>query len=180
MADAIKIGVSACLIGEMVRYDGGHKLCQYIADMPGASFRLVPLCPEVGCGLPVPRETMQLEGDPASPRLVTTATRVDLTGRMREFCERTMAELEREALCGFIFKARSPSCGLRVEICRQEGEPAGYGSGLFARAVTGRFPLLPVEEECGLEDASLRESFLERVLAFHNCRLACAPAGPAD
>src|SRR5512133_670591 len=99
MTTPITIGVSACLLGEHVRYDGGHKHDRYITDVLGRYFSFVPVCPEVGCGLPIPRESMRLEGDPASPRLMTGKSRVDLTGQMSAFCEKKVKELESEHLC---------------------------------------------------------------------------------
>src|SRR5512136_687892 len=110
MPGEIKIGVSACLLGEKVRYDGGHKHDRCITDTLGRVFSLIPVCPEVECGLPVPREVMRLEGAPAHPRLVTVESRLDLTERLLAFCREKMAELEGEALSGFILKSRSPSC----------------------------------------------------------------------
>lgn len=104
MSNSIAVGVSSCLLGEQVRYDGGHKHDHYVTDTLGRFFRFVPVCPEVGCGLPVPREAMRLEGDPAAPRLVTSRTAIDLTERMLEYCKRTVQELDKEELCGFIFK----------------------------------------------------------------------------
>lgn len=164
MADEIRIGVSACLLGERVRYDGGHKLDRYITDILGSFFTLVPVCPEVGCGLSVPREAMRLEGDPAHPSLITIESRIDHTERMRAWCRRTVMELEKEGLSGFILKSRSPSCGLFGVEVFTEGE-TGRGRGLFAAAVAEHFPLLPVEEEGRLADAALRERFIERVFA---------------
>lgn len=167
MSDDIKLGVSACLLGEKVRYDGGHKQCRYLTDVLRDHFTFVPVCPEVGCGLPVPREAMHLAGDPAAPRLVTVRSGIDMTERMRAYCKRTAVELEAENLCGFIFKKGSPSSGLfRVKVYGGSGMPAKTGRGLFAQSVVEHFPLLPVEEEGRLEDASLRENFLERVFAY--------------
>ncbi|TFG91044.1 MAG: DUF1722 domain-containing protein, partial [Syntrophobacterales bacterium] len=132
----------------------------------GRFFRFVPVCPEVGCGLPVPREAMRLEGDPAAPRLVTNRTGVDLSARMREYCQSTVVELEKEDLCGFIFKKDSPSSGLfRVKVYNG-GMPAKTGRGLFADAMVRHFPLLPVEEEGRLYDMNIRENFIERVFVF--------------
>jgi len=173
----IAIGVSACLLGEKVRYDGGHKHDSYITGTLGTFFRLVPVCPEVECGMPIPREAMRLVGSPENPRLITVRSGVDKTGQMLEFSERKVRELEREKLSGFIFKKNSPSSGLyRVKVY-QDGQPARNGSGLFAAAVVRHFPLLPVEEEGRLNDPQLRENFLERVFAFHrwNCFLADKP-----
>lgn len=166
MARQIRIGVSACLLGEKVRYDGGDKRNPYIADILDRVFTLVPVCPEVGCGLPVPREAMRLEGEPAQPRLVTIEGHLDLTERMLAWCRLKVKELEGEALSGFILKSRSPSCGLfRVAVISPEGMENGRG--LFAAALTEHFPHLPVEEEGRLGDMRLRENFIERV---YTCR----------
>ena len=167
MKEKIRIGISACLMGEKVRYDGGHKHDRYITDTLGKFFHFVPVCPEVECGLPVPREAMHLEGDPCSPRLVTIRSGSDLTEKMQLYCSTKVEELEKEPLSGFIFKARSPSSGLfRVKVYGK-GMPSKSGRGLFAASVTDRFPRLPVEEEGRLGDPGLRENFLERVFTFH-------------
>lgn len=164
MTAKIKLGVSACLLGCPVRYDGGHKHDHYITDTLSNYFAFTAVCPEVECGLPVPRETMRLVGDPDSPRLVTTKTGIDHTEKMQAFCTGKLLELEKEDLCGFIFKKNSPSSGLyRVKIHRQGSGAPRSGQGLFAGAFTRRFPLLPVEEEGRLNDPILRENFIEKV-----------------
>ncbi|HEX9079423.1 MAG TPA: DUF523 and DUF1722 domain-containing protein [Desulfuromonadaceae bacterium] len=174
---SITIGVSSCLLGEQVRYDGGHKLDRYITDTLGRFFRFLPVCPEVGCGLSVPREAMRLEGGPANPRLVTVRTRLDLTERMQVYCAAKVRELEREGLCGFIFKKNSPSSGLfRVKVY-QSGVPAKNGRGLFAAALARQFPLLPLEEEGRLNDPAIRENFIERVFSYRRW-LDFLAAGP--
>jgi uncharacterized protein YbgA (DUF1722 family)/uncharacterized protein YbbK (DUF523 family) len=161
------IGVSSCLLGEMVRYDGGHKRHHYITDQLACCFRFVPVCPEVECGLSTPREAMHLTGNPASPRLITVKTHHDLTDQMHEWCHRRVKELERLQLRGFIFKKNSPSSGLfRVKVYQDKGPPLTSGRGLFAKALTDAFPLLPVEEEGRLADARLRENFIERVYCY--------------
>ena len=166
MTASITIGVSSCLLGEQVRYDGGHKHDRYITDILGRYFRFLPVCPEVGCGLPIPREAMRLEGDSANPRLVTGRSRIDLTEQMLTFCTAKVKELEGEDLCGFIFKKDSPSSGLfRVKVYNN-GVAVKNGSGLFAAAVARNFPLLPMEEEGRLNDANLRENFIERVFWY--------------
>ncbi len=166
MTVPIKIGVSACLLGEQVRYDGGHKHDRYITDTLGAYFSFVPVCPEVGCGLPTPREAMRLEGDPSAPRLMTRQTRVDRTGQMLAYCAAKIVELEKEDLCGFIFKKDSPSSGLfRVKVYNN-GQAMKNGSGLFAAAMAHRFPVMPMEEEGRLNDPDLRENFIERVFSY--------------
>ncbi|WP_136523259.1 YbgA family protein [Geomonas ferrireducens] len=164
-AAPIKIGVSSCLLGEKVRYDGGHKHDRYLTDVLGRFFAFVPVCPEVESGMSVPREAMRLEGDPEHPRLITHKTRIDKTGQMLAFCRDKVAALAREELCGFVFKKGSPSSGLfRVKVYR-DGMPARSGSGLFAQAMVRRFPHLPMEEEGRLNDPVLRENFIERVFS---------------
>lgn len=166
MTSIIKIGVSACLLGQHVRYDGGHKHDRYITDVLGAHFSFLPVCPEVGCGLTTPRESMRLEGDPTNPRLMTGKTRQDKTGQMQSYCKKTVIELESEDLCGFIFKKDSPSSGLfRVKVYNN-GVAVKNGRGLFAGAVADHFPLLPMEEEGRLNDPDIRENFIERVFSY--------------
>jgi uncharacterized protein YbgA (DUF1722 family)/uncharacterized protein YbbK (DUF523 family) len=163
----ISIGVSACLLGEHVRYDGGHKHDRYITDTLGKYFDFVPVCPEVGCGLPTPREAMRLEGDPADLRLMTRKTRADKTEQMVAYCSAKIEELSREDLRGYIFKKDSPSCGLfRVKVYNN-GQAQKVGSGLFAAACAARFPFLPMEEEGRLNDAPIRENFIERIFSYH-------------
>ncbi len=164
MNEKIKMGVSSCLLGNKVRYDGGHKHDRYITDVLGQYFDFVPVCPEVDCGLPIPRETMHLTGNIEKPRLLTTKTGFDHTDRMLNFCSRRVKELESENLCGFIFKKDSPSSGLyRVKVFGKSGQSQKKGRGLFATALVNHFPLLPVEEEGRLNDAPLRENFIEKV-----------------
>ena len=168
MTEKIKIGVSSCLLGNPVRYDGGHKHDRYITDILGQYFDFIPVCPEVECGLPVPRETMRLVGDPEKPRLLTTRTKVDLTGQMQKFCDRKVKDLETAELCGFIFKKDSPSSGLyRVKVYGESGPAQRTGRGFFAAAFADHFPLIPLEEEGRLHDAALRENFIERVFCYH-------------
>ncbi|MDP2791271.1 MAG: DUF523 and DUF1722 domain-containing protein [Rectinemataceae bacterium] len=165
--EKIKLGVSSCLLGNSVRYDGGHKRDAYIVDTLGQFFTFLPVCPEVECGLSIPRESMRLEGDSESPRLVTNRTKADLTERMLGFCARRAESLAGEGLRGFIFKKDSPSSGLhRVKVYDENGSPGRSGRGLFAAAFTARFPLVPVEEEGRLNDPDLRENFIERVFAY--------------
>lgn len=166
MTRTIAVGVSACLLGEKVRYDGGHRHDGNITGDLGEFFDFVPVCPEVECGMTIPREPMRLEGDPAEPRLITIESRIDKTGVMNSFCRTRVGELGKEALCGFIFKANSPSCGLFGVCVHNTGLPAGTGRGLFAAALVERFPLLPVEDEKGLNDPAAREKFIERVINY--------------
>ena len=170
--EKIRIGVSACLMGEKVRYDGQHKRDSYIVDTLSRWFELIPVCPEFELGLSVPRESMRLEGDPAAPRLVTNKTRKDLTDSMQAWCRKRVTALEAENLCGFIFKSKSPSSGMeRVKVYPAGGGMAvKKGTGLFARAFMDHFPNLPVEEEGRLHDAGLRENFIERLFTLKRWR----------
>lgn len=171
MTSTIKIGVSTCLLGQKVRYDGGHKHDRYITQTLGQFFTFVPVCPETECGLGVPREAMRLVGEIENPRLVTNKTQQDHTEQMKRWIEKRLAQLEREDLCGFIFKKGSPSSGLfRVKVYNQAGHPANTGRGLFAAAFTSRFPRIPVEEEGRLHDPMLRENFIEQVFALKRWR----------
>ncbi len=175
MANPIRLGVSSCLLGEKVRYDGGHKLDRFLNDTLGQYVEYVPVCPEYECGLPVPREAMHLEGDPENPRLVTIKTKQDKTDQMTRWARRRVAELEKENLSGFIFKSKSPSSGMeRVKVYNDKGMPSQNGVGMFARIFMEHFPLLPVEEEGRLHDPVIRENFIERIFALFRWRQAMA------
>jgi len=163
----IRIGISSCLLGEKVRYDGGHKLDRYITDTLGYYFEWVPVCPEIEYGLPVPRESMRLIGDPASPRIVTVRTGVDHTEGMIKWAGDKLKQLEKEDLCGFIFKSKSPSSGIGgVKIYTSSGMPSNRGTGIFGGAFTRYFPLIPVIDDGRLHNPNLRENFIEWVLVF--------------
>ena len=171
--EKIKLGISTCLLGENVRYDGGHKLDRFLTDTFGQYVEYAPVCPEVECGLPVPRESMHLEGNPESPRLVTSRTKQDVTERMVRWAERRVVEIEEEDLCGFIFKSDSPSSGMeRVRVYNEKGMPVKKGIGMFARIFMEHFPLLPVEDEGRLHDPELRENFIERIFILKRWREA--------
>jgi uncharacterized protein YbgA (DUF1722 family)/uncharacterized protein YbbK (DUF523 family) len=169
--EKIRLGISACLLGENVRYDGGHKLDRFLTDTLGQYVEYVPICPEVECGLGVPRESMHLEGDPDSPRLITSRTNRDMTERMVSWAKRRVVEIEEEDLCGFIFKSDSPSSGMeRVKVYNEKGMQVKKGIGMFARIFMEHFPLLPVEDEGRLHDSELRENFIERIFALKRWR----------
>lgn len=171
MQSKIRIGISSCLLGEKVRYDGAHKFNPFLVNTLGEYVEYVPVCPEYELGLGVPREAMRLEGDPGSPRLMTNRTKIDLTNRMLAWCRARVRELEKEDLQGFIFKSRSPSSGMeRVKVYNDKGMPVQKGVGLFARAFMDHFPLAPVEEDGRLNDPRLRENFIERIFAFRDWR----------
>ena len=167
MTDKIKLGISSCLLGMKVRYDGGHKYDPFLVRTLGEFVEYVPVCPEVEAGFPVPREAFRLVGPSGAPRLVTRKTGSDVTGRMRLWAEKRLKELEAEDLCGFIFKSNSPSSGMeRVKVYNDSGVAEKKGIGIFARAFMDRFPRIPVEEDGRLQDISLRENFIVRIFAY--------------
>lgn len=176
MDQVIKIGVSACLLGKEVRYNGGHSRDRYITDILGQYFSFVDVCPEVEAGLGIPRESMRLVGKHEAPRLLTSKTGRDFTDLMNSWARSRVMELEKEDLCGFIFKSKSPSSGMeRVKVYTEKGFPgSNKGVGLFARAFMDHFPLVPVEEEGRLHDAALRENFIERIFALQRWRQVAA------
>jgi uncharacterized protein YbgA (DUF1722 family)/uncharacterized protein YbbK (DUF523 family) len=178
MTDRIRLGISACLLGEQVRYDGGHKWDRFLTDTLGKYVEFVPVCPEVECGLGIPREAMHLVGDPHSPRLVTVRSGADHTARMLNWAQKRVVELEQEELCGFVFKSDSPSSGMeRVKVYGVSGTPVKKGVGLFARAFMEHFPLLPVEDEGRLHDPTLRENFIEAIFTLKRWREMLAKDG---
>jgi len=170
----LRLGISACLLGQAVRWDGGHKRDPFLAAL-GRFVEWVPVCPEVELGLGAPREPIRLEGDPAAPRLVAASSRRDLTRAMTRLARARAAELARLDLVGYVFKKDSPSCGMeRVRVHGEGGRPLRRGTGLFARALMERLPLLPVEDEGRLHDAALRARFIERVFAYARWKGAVA------
>jgi uncharacterized protein YbgA (DUF1722 family)/uncharacterized protein YbbK (DUF523 family) len=164
----IKLGISSCLLGEKVRYDGGHKLDRYLSNTLGKFVDWVSVCPEVECGLSIPREAMHLVGPLEFPRLVTIKTKKDYTRQMLDWTQSKIEQLSKENLCGFIFKTKSPSSGVRdIKIYNQEGNVVSHkGVGIFAREVVKSFSILPVEDEGRLHDPMLRENFIERIFVF--------------
>jgi len=171
MENRIRLGISSCLLGENVRWNGGHKLDRFVTDTLGQYVEYVPVCPEVECGFGIPRETFRLVGDPEDPRLVTSRTNVDHTDRMQAWARKRVMELEKEDLCGFIFKSDSPSSGMeRVKVYNPKGMPEKKGVGMFARAFMQHFPLIPVEEDGRLHDPKLREIFIEQIFALKRWR----------
>ena len=171
MENKMKLGVSACLLGENVRWNGGHSRSRFVTDILSEYVEFVPVCPEVEAGFPIPRETFRLIGDPESPRLITTKAKVDHTDHMLDWARKRVAALEKEDLCGFVFKKDSPNSGLyNVKVYTDKGMPVKQGVGLFARAFTERFPRIPVEEDGRMNDAKLRENFIEQIFALKRWR----------
>ncbi len=155
-----RLGISSCLLGEKVRYDGRGKYDAVVAETLGELVEWVPVCPETGCGLPVPREPVRLAGDPEKPRLETVEGKAGPTRRMREFCRIRVAELKRENLAGFLFKSKSPSCGLCVRVYGPGGEVRGEAPGLFAAAWIEANPGLPSAEAEALRDPAELERWV--------------------
>jgi uncharacterized protein YbbK (DUF523 family)/uncharacterized protein YbgA (DUF1722 family) len=174
--DEVRIGISACLLGQPVRYDGGHKRDAFLTETLARFVTFVPVCPEVEIGLGTPRDTIRLERRPGGIRLVEPRTGRDLTRAMTAYARAKVRALAALDLSGYVLKARSPSCGAeRVPTFGARGAPAAPGRGLFAEALLEGCPLLPVEEEGGLRDARARASFLERVYAYRRLRRLFAP-----
>ena len=163
----LRLGVSSCLLGNEVRYDGGHKFDRVIVDELGALFEWLPVCPEVEAGLGTPRAPMRLKRSDGAVRMVEIASGCDRTDAVGCWAERRISELGKLDLRGFVLKKGSPSCswtGVRVDA--DEGAPRCDARGLFAEALARAFPRLPVEDEDRLDDARLREDFIERVFAY--------------
>lgn len=167
----LKIGVSACLLGDPVRYDGGHKRSQTLLHHLASRYELLPICPEVAAGLGVPRPPVQLVLRNGEIRaLGVEDERLDVTRPLIEYGRRMVAEELR--LCGYVFKSRSPSCGLGTTPIRAADGRITHGHGLFARQLIAALPLLPVIDEEQLEQPHVRQLFLERV-----ARYACGLEG---
>jgi len=165
---AIRIGISKCLLGEEVRFDGGHKRDPYVMEILGRFFTWIPVCPEVEIGLGTPRESIQLVETEEGIRLRGTRSKNDVTERMQDYAGKKVRELGHAALHGFIFKKDSPSCGMqRVRIYNEEGNVKGKGTGMFADVMIRQNPLLPAEEEGRLNDLAIRENFVERVFSYY-------------
>lgn len=170
--DPIKIGISACLLGKKVRWDGNHKHDRFLTDTLGQYVEYVPVCPEMECGMGVPREPVRLVGDPLTPRLMTTRTHKDFTDQMKAWAKKRIQDLEKENLCGYIFKCDSPSSGMiRVKVYAEDGKPARkVGVGIFARMFMEHFPRIPVEDDGRLHDIAIRENFIERIFMLKKWR----------
>ncbi len=164
---SLRLGISRCLLGEKVRFDGGHKQDRFLTDVLGRYVEWVPVCPEVEAGLGTPREAMRLMGNPHRPRLMTITSKHDHTQAMETMLATRLDSLKKQDLSGFVFKRGSPSCGVeRVRVYTVGGMPSQRGVGIFAKAFMEQFPLIPVEEEGRLCDPSLRENFIERVFCY--------------
>jgi len=171
MEEKIKVGISSCLLGNKVRWNGGHKRDGYLVETLGQFVEWVPVCPEVETGLGIPRETLRLVGSAERPRLVTTKTGIDHTAAMQTWARGRIKDLEKENLCGFVFKCDSPSSGMvRVKVYNDKGQAEKKGVGIFARAFMDHFPLIPVEDDGRLHNPAIRENFIEQVFTLKRWR----------
>ncbi|WP_027721664.1 YbgA family protein [Maridesulfovibrio zosterae] len=169
----IRVGIAKCLLGENVRYDGTHKLDHYIRDTLGSYVEWVPVCPEVECGMPIPREAVRLIGDVNAPRLVGRKSGDEWTGRMQEWGIKRLKDLEKENLCGYIFKHGSPSGSMRgMKVFQENGGVLYTGVGIWARMVMDHFPMLPCEDDGRLHDSGIRENFINRLFTFSRWHLS--------
>ena len=170
----VRIGVSSCLLGEEVRFDGGHKRDSSLLQTLGSMVEWVSVCPEVEVGLGTPREAIRLIRDRRElngVRLVTRQTGIDLTRRMREYARRRVRELTKERLSGYILKKDSPTCGMeQVKVWDHLGTNEPNGRGIFAAELLRQFPTMPVEEEGRLRDPRIRENFIDRVFMYQQLR----------
>lgn len=167
----IRLGISMCLLGEKVRFDGGHKRDRFLTDLLGKYFSWVPVCPELEVGMGVPREAVRLTGRAALPQMVGVGSGEDWTRRMGSYSEKRVGQIASMDLSGFIFKSESPSCGMEwVKVYAKNGMPSKNGRGLFTRVFMKELPLIPVEEEERLNDAKIRENFIVRVFSYHRYR----------
>jgi uncharacterized protein YbgA (DUF1722 family)/uncharacterized protein YbbK (DUF523 family) len=163
----LRLGISRCLLGDQVRFDGGHKRDSFLNDVLGPHVEWIPVCPEVEAGLGTPREAMRLVGDSQHPRLLSIKSGKDHTHALEASAASRIHVLEELGLSGFVFKKDSPSCGVeRVRIYSQHGTPSRNGVGIFAQAFIEQLPLIPVEEEGRLSDPLLRDNFIERVFCY--------------
>ncbi|HLF15793.1 MAG TPA: DUF523 and DUF1722 domain-containing protein [Bacteroidota bacterium] len=180
MEGRMRIGISSCLLGERVRYDGGHKQDRFLTDVLGPYVEWVPVCPELEVGMGVPREAVRLVASASAPRMVGIDSGEDWTDRMLAYSKRRVEQIGKLKLSGYVLKSKSPSCGTeRVKVHypegiaekdqkdRRDGKTRESGKGLFAGILIKGHPLLPVEEEGRLNDPHLRENFIVRVFAYH-------------
>lgn len=167
----LRLGVSSCLLGQEVRYDGGHARSRFVVDVLGSWFEWVPVCPEVEIGMTVPRPTIRLEQHGRRLRLVAPSTREDFTERMERYADRRVAQLSAAGLDGYILKKGSPSCGLeRIRVYGKDGPARRDGVGRYTSILQKRWPSLPLEDEGRLNDAGIRENFIERVFCRNRWR----------
>ena len=176
----LKVGISACLLGDEVRFDGGHKRSSFCADELQRHVEFVKLCPEVGIGLPVPRPTIRLEQHADGVRAVIPKTGDDVTQRLTDFADRAQPHLRQ--LSGYVLCAKSPSCGMeRVKLYDPDtGYARKEAQGIFVQRLRELHPALPLEEDGRLNDAPLRENFIMRVYVYHAWQQLPTPLKKSD
>lgn len=171
----LRLGVSSCLLGEEVRYDGGHARDRFVAESLDRWAEWVPVCPEVEVGMPIPRPTIRLVEVGEEQRLIAPSTGADFTAEMQGYSAVRVGQLQAAGLDGYVLKKNSPSCGMeRLPVYRGEQRAHKRGVGLFAAELMRRWPELPVEEEGRLNDPALRENFIVRVFCRNRWRAAAA------
>lgn len=171
MPNKIKLGISACLLGEHVRYNGGHKHDREMLKAFGQDMEFVPICPETGCGMTIPREPLGLYGNPDCPSIVALKTKIDHSECMHLWGIKKLGEIGRENLCGYIFKSKSPSCGMsKIEIQGFDGILRNNGIGFWAGMFAEYFPMIPAADESTLQDPSAREDFISKIISFARMR----------
>ncbi|MGX9416462.1 YbgA family protein [Vibrio sp. RC27] len=169
MENKLLIGVSSCVLGQNVRFDGGHKNNQFVSNELADYCEFIPICPEIGAGLPVPRPTIRLVNIDDSIRLVETkAVENDHTDKLVEFSSRKVGELKQQPLCGYVVCAKSPTCGMERVKVYQDNRADKNGVGLFTQQLQAQMPWLPIEEDGRLNDAILKENFISRIYALHD------------
>ena len=168
LTSSLRLGISSCLLGEEVRFNGGHTRDTFLTGPLGQYVEWIPICPEVEIGMGVPRENIRLIGDIANPTLIAPKSKTDYTESMNKWSESYIKSIKSMNLDGYVFKSDSPSCGLyRVRVYENSSVATRKGRGLFARKLTDTFPLLPTEEEGRLHDSRLRENFVEKIFVYH-------------
>ena len=167
MSDSVRIGVSACLLGESVRHDASHANHVYLVNVLSKQVELVPLCPEMGCGMGLPREAVRHVDCAGDLRLIGADSAEDWTERMNAWCDRVIPDLENDDLCGFVVKDDSPTCGsVNGPVHSTDSTGVKRGVGFFTARLMKRFPLMPVESQARLDDPILRENFIRRIFVY--------------
>ena len=175
MSDSIKIGVSACVTGEKVRFDGTHRRSAYLTETLAKHVEFVPICPEIACGMGIPREPLRQVDCAGEIRLIGYESGKDLTNKMTKWANRVIKGLDKEGICGFVLRMRSPACAVsKSSIFSTQGTPPRKGPGFFTRLLQAHDPLLPVVSSEGLQDAVQRENFIRRVFVLHRWRALTA------
>lgn len=167
LSTQLRIGISRCLLGEHVRYDGGHKYDEFLLRSLAPHVEWIPICPEVEMGMSTPRETLGLFGAPQDPSLLTNHSRINHTEPMKIWIQKRLQELEQAQIHGFVLKKSSPSCGLlKVKLYHLNGKQNGYTRGVFAAAIVKKWPSLPVKDESQLQDMNACNTFLAQAIAY--------------